>query len=496
MNILVVNERIPQPDRSGADLRLYNLVSDMRDLGHEITLVSRARSMSHEDTLVLKAKGIIVYAGDVERLALSDLADGNIWSFEEVLGQGFDIVILPLWFWREITIPEHYLENIRNKSPTTRVVILTDDRHGERRRMAARLRGSFAEEECAAGYEVREREVYTNADMVWAISNAEKEAVMALAPGVPVSVVPFSIAVKGHRRTFKERAGLLFVADFDNEAALDAMRWYLLSILPVLRERSPIIRLTVAGNKSQLVAKRLKFPDRYFNCVGHVPDLHGLLEQHRVFVCPIRVGTGIVTKNIVAMSHGLPVVSTTIGTGGLELSSDAIMLVEDSPRRFVDAIHKIYTNQFVWDALAERSAEHIRRRFGQENSKAALREALGAAMCQNARSLPVEAFWSVRKIWPYLVTGPEAQALGIRRVVVQLELAETLTVQGNHDAALSLFRQVLDFWRGRSVERAVYRRVLLGIAACKSGLGDEAGAKECIKEFRRCPEAMNCADCE
>ena len=38
------------------------------------------------------------------------------------------------------------------------------------------------------------------------------------------------------------------------------------------------------------------------------------LQDHKVFVAPVLNGTGIATKNVLAMAHGIPLVTTRIGS--------------------------------------------------------------------------------------------------------------------------------------------------------------------------------------
>ena len=59
----------------------------------------------------------------------------------------FDLAILFHWFWNGISIPEHYMQEIRQLSPKTFIAVLTDDQQGVREMQMASLTGYWADYE-------------------------------------------------------------------------------------------------------------------------------------------------------------------------------------------------------------------------------------------------------------------------------------------------------------------------------------------------------------
>jgi glycosyltransferase involved in cell wall biosynthesis len=83
-------------------------------------------------------------------------------------------------------------------------------------------------------------------------------------------------------------------------------------------------------------------------------------------LAPIRYGTGIKTKVIEAMAHGLPVVSTSKGVEGLDVAHGEHCLIADSPRQIAEAISLLCANMPLRVQLARRSAEHVATSFSLE----------------------------------------------------------------------------------------------------------------------------------
>jgi hypothetical protein len=110
--------------------------------GHRITFVARNGADREIYAPALTRLGIQVWAHDAERLRALGIFGPEAWTFEDLLGQNaFDLAILSMWFWADISIPEQYLEDIRRISPQTRIAVLTDDQHGEREMQMAKLTG-------------------------------------------------------------------------------------------------------------------------------------------------------------------------------------------------------------------------------------------------------------------------------------------------------------------------------------------------------------------
>jgi glycosyltransferase involved in cell wall biosynthesis len=69
-----------------------------------------------------------------------------------------------------------------------------------------------------------------------------------------------------------------------------------------------------------------------------VDDVTPFYHSARVVVAPLRFGSGIKTKVLEAMAFGRPVVTTTIGVEGIEISPGENILVQDSPDGFAEAV--------------------------------------------------------------------------------------------------------------------------------------------------------------
>ncbi|MFI5324416.1 MAG: glycosyltransferase, partial [Thermodesulfobacteriota bacterium] len=69
---------------------------------------------------------------------------------------------------------------------------------------------------------------------------------------------------------------------------------------------------------------------------GFVDDLDRLYGRSRIIATPIFVGGGTRIKIIEAAAYGKPIVSTTIGMEGIDLSPGIEILIRDNPKKFAE----------------------------------------------------------------------------------------------------------------------------------------------------------------
>src|SRR5262249_9796394 len=152
------------------------------------------------------------------------------------------------WFWCGISVVEHYMDEIRRHSPRTRVLVLSEDRHGERERRSAQLSGFLSDRERGNNFEQREKEIYERADLVLYVTETDHSRFAELVPGLAAEHLPTIAEAVDAGPGFAEREGILFLGNFDNHANRDALDWLLKNVWPLLRKREPQVRLYVAGN--------------------------------------------------------------------------------------------------------------------------------------------------------------------------------------------------------------------------------------------------------
>jgi glycosyltransferase involved in cell wall biosynthesis len=183
-------------------------------------------------------------------------------------------------------------------------------------------------------------------------------AVRVVPNGYPSPASPVGRVAIGARPT------VVFAATLRYPPNADGARWLVEEVAPRLRARVPDCRVRLVG-RYQPAQQALHDPPRV-ELVGPVDDIVPELAQADVVAVPVRYGSGTRLKVLEAFAHRIPVVSTTLGDEGLDVSDGADVLLADDPGAFAGACERLLGDAGLRHRLVERAEAHFRERFSAE----------------------------------------------------------------------------------------------------------------------------------
>jgi glycosyltransferase involved in cell wall biosynthesis/tetratricopeptide (TPR) repeat protein len=479
LNVLVIHEILPHADRHGADVQWMQMLTELRAQGHRVTHIARSSVNSERYAPEVERLGIRVLAPDAERMRFAGYDFAATWRFDKLLRrEHFDLAILAHWFWNGISIPEHYVNEIRALSPRTFVAVLTDDQHALRELQMARLTRRWNDFERCEDYGQREMEVYKRSDCVLTISDDDARAFLAKCPELRTARMPMIAEIPPDGPGFDERSGLVFLANFDNLANSDATTWFVREIWPLVRRALPDANLALVGNN---LPNDPQFHGAGILRVGFVADLVPEFAKYRVAVSPVRFGTGIKTKNLLAMANSVPLVTTRVGADGMNLIDGESALIADTPEDFAKAVLRAYNDRELWQKLSKQGRSHIAVEFSADRMARAVSE-----LCEMARTISPLAgergstwsFTDVEAYAPECLTGIPPMQRPTLRITAYVELAAKLLSDGNAEEALAQLRHFFGLLRGPVKATSLTIRSMELAAECYRKLGNAAKAKE------------------
>ena len=145
---------------------------------------------------------------------------------------------------------------------------------------------------------------------------------------------------------------VLFVANFAYRPNIDATRFLVHEILPIVLANIPETITILAGNSPS--DEILAYHNwRGIYVTGRVKSLSRFYNRANLAVVPVRVGGGVKVKILEALAHGKACITTEIGAQGL---GEAIrgVIVRDEPSAFAEAIC-----QYLVDKEARRRLEEL-----------------------------------------------------------------------------------------------------------------------------------------
>lgn len=218
----------------------------------------------------------------------------------------------------------------------------------------------------ASKLSAHEGEAFASADRVWVCSDPEMAGVSERAPRAQARVIPNGVDATGGfvpREVEVRRNRLLFFGRLNYFPNDDGVRYFVESILPLIRAEVPEAELVVVGPDASAALRGALADVRGCSLMGHVPELPPVIGEAAVVLVPLRMGGGTRLKILEALALGKAVVSTTIGAEGLALSDGEDLRIADSPEDFARAVVELLRDPPAAGALGRKGRQTVRARY-------------------------------------------------------------------------------------------------------------------------------------
>ena len=262
------------------------------------------------------------------------------------------------------SVAERQFPLVRKYCPSARVIYHTSDLHFLRMDREADLEQDGDKRIAAAEMRTRELRAIQQSNATIVHSSAEQKILLDLLPRSNVWVFQWAIRIRGTEREFRARRDIAFVGGYQHPPNLDAVKYFLKDIFPLVRKQIPGVRFIAVG--SHAPAELLALASDDVLVPGFVEDLASLLDGVRVAVAPLRFGAGIKGKIGTTLSVGLPSVATTVAAEGMGLQDGQNVLIADSPNEFAAAIFRLYSDESIWRHISICGLEFANQTYGYE----------------------------------------------------------------------------------------------------------------------------------
>lgn len=224
-----------------------------------------------------------------------------------------------------------------------------------------------------------EHRACSRADLTITVSDDDRLLLQQDDPECRIVAIPTGVDVDyfdADHGALEQPAEIVFTGSMDWHPNEDAMRYFIDTILPLLRRAVPDVSVTIVGRNpsSQL---RDAAATAGVTVTGTVDDVRPYIRRAAVYVVPLRIGGGTRLKIYEALAMGKAVVSTTIGAEGLPLEEGVHILRADDPdtfaRRVLDLLgnparrkalgtagRRLMEQEYSWSRVAQDFQRHCR----------------------------------------------------------------------------------------------------------------------------------------
>jgi polysaccharide biosynthesis protein PslH len=212
------------------------------------------------------------------------------------------------------------------------------------------------------------------------MSDVDRRIMQEIAPDANYAVVQNGVDLDYFRPgPVSNGHTLIFAGRLDQYSNRDGILHFAEHVWPLIRARHPDAVLQVIGSNPPSRLLQLAATDPAVEVPGFVDDVRPYFSRSTVAICPNRDGGGIRIKILDALAQGMPVVSTSIGVEGIEVTPERDILLADTPAEFALQVSRVFDDEELRKSLASNARKLAERVYSWE--------ALGAKQVAQYRSV-------------------------------------------------------------------------------------------------------------
>ncbi len=215
-----------------------------------------------------------------------------------------------------------------------------------------------------------EIDIYRNIDRVLVLTAHDRYSLLNAEPTLRVNVIPVGVDANYFRPpqpgAVREEA-IIYTGQYEVYSNLDAVRWFVSTCWPLLKARRPGLKFYIVGPGAETALHEIARKDESIIVTGGVSDIRPYLQRASLFVCPVRLGSGLRFKLLEAMASGLPLVTTTLGAEGIPLQNGDNCFMADKPEIMAECIELLLGDESLRTAIARQARTLVEERFNWDH---------------------------------------------------------------------------------------------------------------------------------
>ena len=162
----------------------------------------------------------------------------------------------------------------------------------------------------------------------------------------------------------EKKYDIVFTGNMAYAPNINAVEYLANDILPLVWKKLPEAKMYIAGATPDPRVKKVA-SDRII-ISGWLDDMRDAYAQSKIFIAPMRIGTGLQNKLLEAMSMKLPCITTSLANNPLGAEENKEILVGNNEQELAEHIITLLTNKDKADEIAQNGYNFVRRVYDWE----------------------------------------------------------------------------------------------------------------------------------
>ena len=192
-----------------------------------------------------------------------------------------------------------------------------------------------------------------------------------------IAVVANGVDTVYFTRKEKEQSyTLLFTGNMSYPPNIDCAEYLVHEVLPLVQKNFPQATLCLAGANPSPKVKALA--SNTVTVTGWIEDIRDAYNSSKVFVAPMRIGTGLQNKLLEAMSMELPAITSSLANNALGAESEKTILIADDAETCALQIKRLLINENLGSDIAKAGKNFVKEKYTWEGTGQILKKIIGS----------------------------------------------------------------------------------------------------------------------
>ena len=179
---------------------------------------------------------------------------------------------------------------------------------------------------------------------------------------------------KYHPMDCEKQYDLVFTGNMSYAPNVNAVDYLANEILPIVWKTLPEAKMYIAGATPDPKVKKVA-SDRII-VSGWLDDIRDAYAQSRVFIAPMRIGTGLQNKLLEAMSMRLPAITSPLANASLGAKPDEEILIGNNAEEMAQHIITLLTDKEKAEQIAQAGYNFTNRVYDWGKATAIMEHAM------------------------------------------------------------------------------------------------------------------------
>jgi len=286
----------------------------------------------------------------------------------------FDVVIL------ESVFVGKYIETIRKHSQARILLRVHNIEHLIWKRLAKQTKNPF--KKAIYTYLTKslkrfELSLFKIIDAYMPITDIDHLFFKKLFPELPAKVIPFGINVSDYplqaHKIDENKITFFHIGSMNWQSNIEGMTWFLENIWKKVADNSKIsLVLAGKGNQSIFGNNNLK----NVQILDFVESAQQFINEHDIMVVPLLSGSGMRIKIMEGLALAKPIISTSIGAEGIDITDQENIFIADTPEKMIAIIEFCVNHVKKCEEIGKNARKLIEKKYTQDKIKKELIEFL------------------------------------------------------------------------------------------------------------------------